>query len=119
VQVNSHQPVHTGGLKEVGHHLGADRRARADLSVLARITVVGHNGRNPAGAGAFERVKHEAELDQIEIDGSAGGLDNEHVIAAHIVSDFDADLPVAEGFTHRGSKPATEMIGYGRRKLGV
>ena len=120
MHVDGHHTAGTGHADEVGHHLGADGGAGAHLAVLAGIAVVGDHSRDAASAGALEGVEHEAELHQVAVDQrGTGGLDNEHVIAAHVVADFNAQLAIAEGGCQSRSKLTAEVVANGFGQLGI
>ena len=119
VQIHGHQAVHAGRRQKVGHHFGADGRARADLPVLAGVAVIGNDSGNAAGAGPFQGVQHQAELHEVEVDRSAGGLNDKNVVAPDIVAYFNANFPVAECLAHRRRNPATEVVANGGGKLRV
>ena len=111
------RPAHAD---EVSHHLGADGRTGAYLAVLAGVTVVGDHSRDATGAGTLEGVEHEAELHQVAIDQrGTGRLDNEHVITAYVVTDFNTQLAIAEGGCQSRSKLTAEMVANGFGQLGI
>lgn len=113
VKVNRDQAVHAGGLQKVRDHFRADRSSGADLSILPGVTVVGNNSGYPSRARSFKRVEHEAELNEIEVNRRAGGLNDKNVISPHIIADFNTDFAVTECFTEGGRKSASEMIADG------
>ena len=120
MQIHRHHAMGSGGRQEVGHELGADGRARADLAVLTGIAVVGDDSGDAARAGALERVEHEAELHQIEVHGRAGGLNDENIVAAHAAADFDAAFAVAELLAQGRGQLAAEVFanGLSQRRVG-
>ena len=109
VQVEQQQAVGARQRDEVRDQLGCDRFARPRLALLARVAVVGDDRRHPAGRRAPQRVQEDEELHQVLVDGMAGGLHHEHVVAAHRVLDLDVDLAVRE--------PAHARIGERHRQL--
>src|SRR5439155_1233995 len=96
VQVDRQHARGTGGRDQVGHQLGADRHARRDLPVLAGVAVVGYHCRDAPRRRPFEGVEHQEQLHQVVVAGRAGGLDHEHIAAAHVLGDLDLHLAVAE-----------------------
>ena len=119
MQIHGHNALSAGHAEEIGRDLGAYGRARADLAILPGIPVVGDDGRNAAGAGALQGVQHQAELHEIIVGRSAGGLNDEHVVSAHAGADLDADFAVAEGLAQAGRKGTAQMIADIECKLGI
>jgi hypothetical protein len=85
VQVHGHDAVHAHGLEQARHVGGRDGHARRHLAVLAGVAVVGDDARDALGAGAAHGGHHEQQLHEVLIDRRAGGLDEVHILAAHIV----------------------------------
>ena len=96
VQVHCQNAVGSGGGDQVGDELGRDRVARLGLAVLAGVAEIGDYSRNPAGGGALERVDHDEQLHNVVVDGVTGGLDDEHVAAAHGFIDGNVDFAVGK-----------------------
>src|SRR5262249_58098012 len=65
VQVQSKDAVGAGPGQQVGDQLGSNRHAAHVLAVLASITVIRQNGRDPGGAGPLEAVQHDEQLHQV------------------------------------------------------
>ena len=81
----------------VGNQLGADGCPRANLAILAGISVIRHNGGDAAGRSALQGIAHEAELDEVAVYiRRTRGLHNEDVVAADIGSNFDAKFAITE-----------------------
>jgi hypothetical protein len=84
-------------LQHVGHHLGGDRHARrARAAVLAGIAEIGDRGGDAAGGGALQRIDHDDEFHQVVVGRRAGRLQDEDILAADVLQDFDIDLAVGE-----------------------
>src|SRR5207302_5862917 len=81
-------------------------------------------------------VEDDEQLHQVLVDGRAGRLDHEHVVAAHRVLDLDVDLAVGKmpqagigeldvqdlrdpGGQHRVGAPGDELQLTPRRTLGA
>ena len=96
VQVHCQHAVGTGGFEHVGHDTGADGDAGLVLLIAFGVREIRNNGGDLSGAGPFEGVDPEAELDQVVVHGPIGALHDENVAAAHIFQDPDEDVPFAE-----------------------
>ena len=88
VHVERHHPVDTHRLDQGGDIARGDRVAGLGLAVLARISQVGDNRRNPPGRGipqGTEKEQHPAQL-VVHALGWIGiqRLNNVHVLRAHI-----------------------------------
>src|SRR6266446_3169087 len=94
VQVDRQHARGAGGGDQVGHQLGADRHARRDLPILTGVAVVGYHRRDAPRRRPFEGVEHQEQLHQVVVAGRAGGLDHEHIAAAHVLGDLDLHLAV-------------------------
>ena len=69
MQVDRENPVGAGLGDQIGHQLGRDRRAAAGLPVLAGITEIGNHCRDPARAGADQRVDADQQFHQMIVGG--------------------------------------------------
>ena len=100
VQVDGDDVVHPGGSQQVGDQLGGDGLARGRLAVLARVAVMGDDGRHGAGRGALRGVHHDEQLHErivhVVADGTAHRLDEEHVGAADALLVARVNLAVRE-----------------------
>src|SRR5690606_37094011 len=97
VQVHRQQAVDAHRRHHVGHHLGADRYARGThAAVLAGIAIVGDHGRHPVGGGTVQGVRHQQQFHQVVVGRMAGRLNDEDVLAAYVLVQFDVDFAVAE-----------------------
>ena len=83
-----------------GDHVGdqASRDGHTGLVLLVRaaVGVERDHGRDPAGAGPFERVDHDQQLHDRLVDGMGRWLDQEDVLFADVVEDLDEDVLVRE-----------------------
>ena len=96
VQVNREDPVGAGVGDQVGDQLGGDRRARAGLAVLPGVAEVGDHRGDALGRGAPQRVDADQQLHQVVVGREAGRLQQEDILAAHVLVDLDEDLVVGE-----------------------
>ena len=73
--------------------------------------------------GAPQRVDHDQQFHQIVVGGKAGGLDDEHVLAADIFLDLDKNFHVGEAAHLRLDRRQLEILadglGQGRLELPV
>src|SRR3546814_6517209 len=76
--------------------LGRDRRARPGLPVLPGIAEIGNDRRDAAGRSAAQRVDRNQQLHQVVVRRIAGRLDDEDVLAAHVLENLDEHLNVGE-----------------------
>ena len=82
VQVHGQDSVRPGGGDEVGDELGGDGVAALGFAVLPGVAEIGDDRSDAAGGGAAHSVDHDEQLHQMVVYGAAGGLDDEHVLAA-------------------------------------
>src|SRR5690242_1607723 len=68
VEVEGEDAVNAGGFEQAGDEFGGDGDARAVFAILAGIAVVGQNGGDAVGRGAFEGVGHEEDLKEVFFD---------------------------------------------------
>ena len=98
MKVHRQDPVGPRGFEEVGHEAGGDRNARPVFPVLAGIGVVRNNGRDAFRGGPLEGVDHEEQFHQMGVGGITAALDDEDILAAHVLVDVEMDFAVAEPF---------------------
>src|SRR5690606_2601309 len=95
VQVHGHDAVNADGGEHVGHDLGGDRYARgAHPAILTGIAEIRHHGSDAAGGGTTQGVGHHQDFHQVVVGRMAGGLDDEDILAAHILMHFDGDFAI-------------------------
>ena len=96
VQVERHDAVGAGALDQVGDELGRDGRARAGLTILAGVAVVGNDGGDAGCRRALERIDEDQQLHQVVVRRERVRLDHEDVLAADVLLDLDEDLHVGK-----------------------
>jgi len=97
VEVHRQHALDAGDFQHVGHDLGRDRHTRRTrATVLAGIAEVGDGGRDAAGRRALERIDHHHQFHQVVVGRGAGGLQDEHVLAAHVFLNLDLDFTIGE-----------------------
>ena len=96
MKVEGQHPVGAGAGDQVGDELCRNRGARSGLPVLAGIAEIGDHRGDPAGGGTPERIDDDEQLHQVVVGRRAGRLDDEDVLAAHILHDLDEDFLVGK-----------------------
>src|SRR5581483_6320993 len=119
VEVEREHARGAGRRDEVGDELRADRHARRDLPVLARVAVVRDDRRDALGRRPLEGVEHEEQLHQVVVRRPARGLDDEDVAAAHVLGDLDLHLAVAEAADLRAPERYPDLAADGRRERAI
>ena len=66
------------------------------LAVLPGVAEIGQHGGDAAGRGAAQRVRHDQQFHQVVVGRIGRRLDDEGVLAAHVLLDLDEDLHVGE-----------------------
>jgi hypothetical protein len=61
-------------------------------------------------AEAAQRIDHQDQFHQVVVGRRAGRLDHEHVLAAHVLLDLDADLAVAEAPDHGTAEAQSQSL---------
>ena len=100
VQVHGQNAVGTGDRNEVCYQFCGNRVTALGLAVLPGIAKIGDDRRNPPRRGAAHGVNHDQQFHQVVVNGVAGGLYDENILAA-------------DGFIHRNRTLAIGELGYG------
>ena len=119
VQVHGQNPVRACGGDQVGNQLCGDGIAALGLAVLPGIAEIRHNGGDTACGGAAHRVNHNQQFHEAVVYGAAGGLHNEHVLAADGLVHGDGALPVSKLRNGSFAQLHIELLAYILRKCGV
>ena len=121
VQVHGQKPVGPGGGDEVCHQLCGDGVAALGLAVLAGVAEIGDDGGDAPGGGPAHGVDHDKQLHEIVVDVVAGGLDDEHILAAHRLKHRDRALAVGKLGDVRIAKRSVQRRtdGLGQSGVGV
>ena len=67
MQIERENAMGAGGLHEARDELGRDRHARAILTVLPGVTVIGDHGSDALGRCALESVHHQQQFHQVTV----------------------------------------------------
>ena len=99
----------------------AEIGVRARLAVLPRIAEIGDDRRDAPRRRALQRVDHDQQLHQVVVGGRGGRLDDEHVLAAHVLLHLDEDFHVSEAPNHTFGKRSSEVASdcLGERTVAV
>jgi hypothetical protein len=99
MQIDGEHAVNTPtGGQHVGNDFGGDGHARgAYTTVLTGITKVGDHCGDAAGAEARRRASAMTIISiRLSLVGAAGGLQDENILAAHVVIDLNCNFAVRE-----------------------
>lgn len=116
VEIDRQDAVGAGGGDQVGDQLGADRRARAGLTVLAGIAEIGNDGGDSLGRRALERIDHDQQFHQIVVGRIGRRLDHEHVFAADILMNFHENFFVGKAADAGLGQGDFDIVGDGGRE---
>ncbi len=120
MQIHGHDPVDPCLDHHVGDDLGGNRYAGgADATVLTGIAEVGNHGGDPRGGGAAQGVHHQDQFHQVVVGRRAGGLQDEDILAAHVLIDLDRDLAVAELPDRGVAQSVVQALGDLLGELGI
>src|SRR3546814_14854889 len=81
------------------------------------IAEIGNDRRDAAGRSAAQRVDRNQQLHQVVVRRIAGRLDDEDVLAAHVLENLDEHLHVGEA-ADRGMRQRYVEIGRYRFEIG-
>src|SRR5690606_10426108 len=76
--------------------LGGNGRAGAGLAVLPGVAEIGQHGGDAPGGGAPQRVNGDQQFHDVVVGRIGRGLDDEHILAAHVLEDFHKDFVVGK-----------------------
>src|SRR6185312_3603923 len=118
VKVHAQHAVDAGPRDHVRHQLGADRHARLIFAILARVAVIGHHAGDARRRGAPRRVDQEQQLHDV-LSRRVRRLENEHVVAAHVLVDPHRDLAVGEAAEVHTTEVDAQVAGdlFGERPV--
>ena len=119
MQVHRQHTVNACGDEHIGHELGGDGVAALGLAILAGVAEVGDHGGDAACAGALAGVYHDQQLHEVVVDGLAGGLDEEHVAAAHGLIQRDGGFAVREALDLALAELGADDLADVRCQFGV
>mmetsp|Transcript_20217 Transcript_20217/g.31850 ORF Transcript_20217/g.31850 Transcript_20217/m.31850 type:complete len:268 (-) Transcript_20217:343-1146(-) len=119
VQVHGDDAIDPHGLQQPGHVRRRDGHPRRHFAVLARVAVVGDDGRDAARGRPAHGGHHQHQLQQVLVHRGAGGLDDVHVLAAHVLLDDHVHLPVREPVHLHAAEVEPEVVRDLAGQLGV
>ncbi len=98
VQIKGQDALNAGFGNQVRNKFGRNGRAGFGATVLAGISEVGNNRRDAFSRGAAQGVGDDQKFHQIVVCRVRRGLDNEHILTAYVLVNFDPDFAVVEAF---------------------
>ena len=117
MEIDEQRPVCTGRGQQIRHQLGRNGHARAIFAILPGVAVVRDDDCDPARGGAFERVHHDQQLDEMLIHRKTGGLHEKNVRAANVFQQLKQDLAIGEslqlGFAERDADESADLFCQG------
>ena len=113
MQIQGQNAVRTGMGYEIGHEFGRDRRARSRFAILTRIAVIGQDGRDAAGGRPAHGVDQDQQFHEVVIGRKGRGLEDEHILAAHVLVDLHENFLVGELLDRRVGQRNFEIVGNG------
>ncbi len=96
VKIDSQHPIGSCMGDHIGHKLGRNRCARPRLAVLPRVAEIRNDRGDPPRRGPAQRIGHDQNLHEVVIGREGRQLDDECVLAADILLDFDEDLHIGK-----------------------
>src|SRR6266702_2304615 len=96
MHVHSEHAMRPGNRNAVCNQAGGDRHTRLIFLVGAAISIVGDDSGDARSGGPFERIDHDEQFHNGAVDRGTEGLNDEYIVAAHIINDFDKDIFVAK-----------------------
>ena len=112
MKVDCQHAIDSHGHDHVCHNLGTDGDAGgAHAAVLAGVAKVGNHCSDAVGRGAMQSVCHQHKFHQAVIGRRTGGLNDEDILAPHILLDLDIHLAVAESADSRLSQRQADILG--------
>ena len=96
MEIHGQHPVGAGSGEHISHQLGRDGVTALGLAVLARVAEIGDHGGDAACGGALAGIDHDQQLHETVVHGLAGGVDEEHIAAAHGLIQGDTGLAVGK-----------------------
>src|SRR5690606_23039983 len=121
VKIEGEHAVRAGLGDQVGDQLGRDGRAAGGAAVLPGIAEIGDDRRDAPRRGTAEGVDHDQQFHQVVVGRVGRRLENENILAAHVLLDLDEYLLVGEaphaGLAQRDIEVAGD--GFGQHPVGV
>jgi len=96
MHLHGHEAVRTRSLQHLNHAASRNGVALPAPTVLARVSEIGHDNADTAAVRALGRVDEQRELHEVVCLGMGQRLDDDDVLAAHGLEDFDVLLAVRE-----------------------
>ena len=111
VQIHRQHAVRAGGAHQVRDQLGRNRHARLVLAVLPRVAVIRNHRRDARRRRPPERIDHDAQLDQMLVDGRRRRLHDEDIRPADVLVDLERHLGVRKPVQPCAAELDAELLG--------
>ena len=121
VEIEREDAVGAGAFDQVGDEFGRNRRARSGFAILAGVAVIGNDGRDALGGGALQSVDQDQQFHQVVVRRERRRLEDEYVLAADVLLDFDEDLHVGEALHLPFGERSLDVSGdgFGEGAVGI
>ncbi len=115
MEVKRQHAVDAGAGDHVGDQFRRNRRTAGSAAILPRIAEIGDYRRDAPRRGAHERIDHDQQFHQMVVGRKRRRLQDEDILAAHILLDLDEDFLVGEaadtGLSKRDVEIASDALG--------
>ena len=98
VEIHAENPVRSGADEQIRDEFRGDGHAGTVLAVLTGISIVGDDDGDAGRGSTAGGVEHDEQLHEMLVDGTASGLNDEHIRIAEIVLVLDENFAVGEPF---------------------
>ena len=112
VEIHGQDAVDSGRGQKVCDEFRGDGHTRLVLSVLTGVAKEWHDCRDPLGTGAPGCIDEDEQLHDVVVRGRTGWLNDENILTADVLIDFDGCFPVGKGIHLNVCERLAELIGY-------
>ena len=121
VQIHREDPVRTRRNEKIGDEFCGDGNPRLVFAILSSVAIKWHDRRDPVGRCAARGIDHDEQLHQMMVRRRAGGLNDEDILSADVLVDFNEGFSVRET-RHRGLSQGHTYRGadlFSQRPVGI
>ena len=121
MQFHCQHAVNARRRDQIGNQLGGNRRTAPRLAVLPRIAEIRDHGSNTTCRPTTQRINRDQQFHQIVIGRETCRLQDENILAAHVLKNFRKHFHVCEPFdTGLGQRAIQRLCdSIGKRTVGV